>query len=239
MNFLKTISVSMFVTLLSVSTSAVAGLTTVSTFINEKNDCKDFFDNDSGIGINKTGGSGFSDCKIYSEDENEVQYDIAWVLSKFDVDSGDYEEGAKFNNQMAKVDWEFNGNGTNLSNSASGNWTFNNSNVDIYYWIAKTGKGYNLFWTVNDSAINNGTCSAFDGTNNSVSDSNLSLACISSAVAVNEGTYLTPNEKGLSHLTFFGKEEPAPAVVQVSEPGMLTLFGLGIAGLLLGRRKTK
>ncbi|WP_286270580.1 PEP-CTERM sorting domain-containing protein [Thalassotalea hakodatensis] len=240
MNVLKIVGASLLIALFS-SSSAVAGLTTVATFIDAKNDCKGFFDNTSSIGISNTSGNGFGNCQIYSQDENGVKHNMAWVLAKFDGESRDFEEGNKFKSDTRRANWNFQNRPRKRKpgNGSSGTWNFDNDKVDIFYWLAKAGTGFNLFWTVDDSTINSGICTPFNGTNASVFSTNLNLDCMSAAVAVNEGVYLTPSEKGLSHLTFFGNTSTVPVVVQVSEPGILLIFSLGITGLFFARRQRK
>lgn len=101
------------------------------------------------------------------------------------------------------TEFTFSGLGTDNS---TGTWTYTPNDPEdpaIRFWVAKAGNGFNLF---------------YDGTSGDRS----------SSVPVFTGTWSTPQEKGLSHITFYntGRE------VQIPEPSSLLLLGAGLSGLL-------
>jgi hypothetical protein len=195
-------------------------------------------------------GKGFSKCQISVQDEvndeNPYSYDtlIKYSGNLFvDEISDDYkDEIIDLNN-----DFKF----TNVTNNkASGTWTYDSDNVespDIRFWLAKAGSGnsnsgFILFWQVDDIAIDNGDCIAGES-----SSSNSSFDCMSLAKSVTTGTWVTPNDKNLSHITYFGglcKDDETragcdttTAAQAVPEPSSIALFSLALFGIVTQRKK--
>lgn len=107
----------------------------------------------------------------------------------------------------------------------SKSWSYDQGADDpnIRFWVAKGGDAFNLFWFIDENDA--GKCSGSDL---------LSFGCLDSAQAVTSGTWEVPQDKGLSHLTFFNSAPSVP----VPEPGSLALLGLGLIGLRFARRRS-
>lgn len=223
-----------------VSFNSFASYTQVSALITGDNDCRNnkyFYDDYSDQ-------NGFSACRIFADDNGTKNY-LSDVISKYDTgsslvdstftSSGKYS-GAEYSSIVNKDNWEFT---DTVAGNSTGTWTYNNgihTYPDIRFWVAKSGNGFRLFWLIEDNM--NNVCIAG---NESQSTDNLNLACMTSAISVTTGQWITPagnngNNKSLSHITFFGglctgPECGAPVTTPVPEPTTLVIFGLGLLGL--------
>jgi hypothetical protein len=189
------------------ATNAEAGVIMTVTAAEEgwqQNDCAGEF------------GAQFENCQVAN----------SYVIAKYDI--GD--DAFTINNaRFPSVDendfdvWE--------DPEGTWNWTFDNDEVLIYYWVAKVGAahesgGFTLHWYVESAT---GVCDKeaatwdLDG-------------CLALALAVTSGQYVAGAGPGagLSHLTWYDTPVPVPL------PAGLLLFLTGLAGVgFLGRYKAK
>lgn len=213
----------------AVTTLALAGgasAAAVSHSFDGESDCAGYF----------TLGSGFPSCQIFiSEDDRIIE--ISPVIAKYtgglqvdEINNGLFEQfdGAEitFDNLVSDGDDE----------NILGDWTYDRAVDDpgIRYWAAKSGGGGNsgggfeLFWTVGESFTEAGA--ACDGTNN------FNLACLTAAMVVTEGSWFTPDEKELSHLTFYDSLDPVE-VVPLPAAGWMLIAAVGGLGAMRRRQK--
>ena len=226
---------------LLLSYSVNAELTQVSVLITQDNtDCNGYFD-DPNPDYN-----GFSSCRITMSDSNGDEHSLSDVIIKFEGQSSEISK--QYLDPVQKVfaeDFDFIFDNTP---NGSGSWEYNDNVFkypDIRFWTAKaagggnSNGGFKLFWKVNN--INNTTCATGESSNN------LTFACMSLAESVTTGTWTTPENKGLSHITFFGglcSEEDFQNLdsncvntpQEVPEPTTLMLFALALFGVLAKRK---
>jgi hypothetical protein len=227
------------------SYAANAQLTQVSVLIGEK-EC-----NGSGIFTTTTGKNGFSDCQIIVQDSNSQNQYLHNIIIKYD---GDLLHSETSKNYPGVADDAFKFTNTKDSGkdkNVSGDWEYNNgvpTYPDIRFWLAKSGSGnsesgFILFWMVSDNDIKNNTpCTEGQDI------SNLSFECMSLAKSVTNGAWTTPNNKGLSHITYFGglcsqddidnlKPNCTPTT-SVPEPTSIALFALALLGVAARRKNS-
>jgi len=162
-------------------------------------------------------GQGFENCKI------PVEYDSKQspVIIKFDFTFDD--EGATWKTEINtdlfpsitgdEFSFTFGG---SASSGQTGTWSYNPGENDpvITFFVAKGGNFFNLF--KNEDGDNTGTWSTPVNSNNG-------------------------KNYGLSHLTFYdtGKNDGGGGSSEVPEPASMLLFGAGLLGLGLSRRRSK
>jgi len=224
---------------LVISCAVNAELTQVSVLIEPtSNDCGNnkYFDDPNGD-IN-----GFSNCRIFVANGNELAY-LSDVIIKFggndDNFDSSHEISSNYTDSIHPNDFSLT---FDDNTNTSGSWVYNNNVFkypDIRFWTAKAGNDFLLFWMVNSAAIPD-SCMA--GSNNS----NLSYACMSLAESVTTGTWTTPENKGLSHITFFGglcsendinfDTNCGDTPQDVPEPATFMLFALALLGIAARRK---
>lgn len=213
-------------TLSGVAVRSASAATVVMAQDFNENDCSGFF------------GSGFDACQIFDGIE------ISPVIAKFDTtDPGSVLPATATdinNTKFPSVDgteWTFSGVTTD---SKTGTWTYNRGTDDpgIRYWAAKAGRDFKLFWVVDDSVVG-GVGSTCD---TSGSQTAYTLACLAEAQVVTTGTWTTPGNKALSHITFYDSEDPVDPPEEeeprgVPEPSSLLGLGAVMAGTFAFRRR--
>lgn len=113
--------------------------------------------------------------------------------------------------------WEFSGNISDLNPNFTG----------ITHWSSKGGNGFVLSWMVDaDDQKTNDVCDL----NNLSNPTNYNKGCLNAAIAVNSGNWFAPEDRGLSHISFYGREIPEPST---TIPAIL----FGLAGWY-GRKKS-
>lgn len=170
----------------------------------QDNDCAGYF------------GQNFGSCQIFAYDGDDKVL-LSPVIAKygFGNDVGETE----FNTALFP---SFTGDEISFDLGAE-TWAYNPGEDDpgIRYVAAKGGPAFNLFWYVDDATVGNACDSVF------------TLSCLDLAETVEEGSWTVPDNKGLSHLTFYDSVPPK----LVPEPSSLGLIGLGLLGLGLARRR--
>ena len=185
------------------------------------NDCSGFF------------GSGFGACEVFITDDG-VTYKLSTVIAKYDMNGdGDTVVKTEINTALYPT---VSGNEFSFTPASSGTWTYNQGSDDpgVKYWAAKAGNDFNLFWDVTDP-----TSAGCD--TNETGQINYNLSCLQAANVVTTGTWSTPGGKGLSHLTFYDTEPVSTTNggggEENPEPGIMALFGAGLLGMFLARRR--
>lgn len=183
------------------------------------NDCKGFF--------NPTGG-GFDACTIFINSDGE-NIELSPVIAKFAYDDGarlpseDDLNGSLFPSVDGSEFTITNTSGTGLYDTADWSYTRGAGDPGVRYWAAKAGDGFNLFWEV-DAALTaaGGVCDATGDVYN--------LDCLNAAQVVASGSFSTPGDAALSHITFYDTE-----IVPV--PAAAWLFGSALGLLGWARRR--
>lgn len=195
-------------------TSAHAALVS-ATF--SGNDCAGYF------------GTGFGSCAIFI-DVNRTHIEISPVIHKVDYNDDNSVANTETNSMFPSVDGsEFTiSDDVNGDDNATGTWSYTPTGADpgVRYWAVKAGSSFTLYWDVDVSLTQTG--GACDGTNN------YNLTCLNAANVVSSGSWTTPNNQQLSHITFYDSEPPQ--IVPI--PAAVWLFGSALLGLVgIGRRK--
>jgi len=211
-----------------------ATVTVSETF--DGNDCTGLF------------GTGFGSCNIFFNTDTGEQIKLSPVIAKYEFDddgelvektddNGDPLPNPEINSSLySSVDGgEFGWTFASSSSTSSGSWSYEPGVDDpgVKYWAAKGGNFFNLFWTVNETATEGGgACTG---------DNLYTLACLSEALTVTSGDYVTPINSqngqnfGLSHLTFYNSEPPV--VIPLPAGGLLLITALGGLGIAARRRR--
>ena len=156
--------------------------------------------------------------------------ELSPVIAKYDVDDFGAVTGIDINDATyPSIDGSEFSISFDTGTYSSGSWIYSGTAPDpnVKYWSAKGGNGFELFWTVDDSAVlAGGVCEA---------GSEWTLDCLQAAQYASSGIWNTPGgtsgDPGLSHLTFYNS-----GVVPV--PAAVWLFGSGLLGLAgVARRK--
>ncbi len=220
-----------------ISFNSFASYTQVSALITENKECGNngYFD-DPNPDYN-----GFSSCRISVENGTDTAY-LSDVIAKFNTepnDDGEYfQVSTQYEDDVVEGDWNPSNFGTTDS---TGTWIYNN-NVhtypDIRFWVAKSSNAFRLHWLIQEE---DGIDDACIGGNESGNMINLNYACMSLAISVTNGQWVSPNNS-LSHITFFGGLCTGPEcddpVTPVPEPLTLVIFSLGLLGLGLRRKQS-
>ena len=110
---------------------------------NTNNDCSGYF------------GSGFENCMIAFG-----KTDISAVIIKFGVDEPTEINSSAFPSVNGR-EWRLESTGDSDTGKLSvGEWTYNpgEGDPDVRYWAAKAAAGFNLFWDVDQGALDKGVC---------------------------------------------------------------------------------
>jgi hypothetical protein len=187
------------------------------------NDCSGYF---NGLA------NGFNNCEIGSVFDDPTT--IATSVIKYNRADGDpiggtagsVERNTALHPTISGSEFAF----SNLPDdeSKSGTWTYTPGAGDpgVRFWAAKAGTAFTLFWDIGDDT--SGTCAGGEDI------ANFTVACLDLAVSVTEGTWTTPNNRGLSHITFY-HGDLAPVPLPASVIGLMA--GLGALGGLRRLRK--
>lgn len=170
------------------------------------NDCSGFF------------GTGFDSCTIFVNDAG-VDIELSPVIAKY---NGDLTLSETNGTVFPSVDGTEFGFSNTTGGNKTGTWDYTPVGDDpgVRYWATKAGNNFTLFWEVDDAAIlAGGACDVADF---------YTLSCLDSAQIVSTGDWTTPNNKNLSHITFYdtGIVIPVPAAVWLFGSGLLGLIGV-------------
>lgn len=172
------------------------------------NDCSGYF------------GTGFDSCTVFINEAGE-RIELSPVIAKF---GGDLTLSETNDTLFPSVTGdEFSFSNTTASNK-TGDWSYTPGQNDpgVRYWATKAGGNFLLFWEVDDSALlSGGACDVADF---------YTLSCLDAAMIVSASDWTTPDDKELSHITFYDT-----AVIPV--PAAAWFFASAIAGLLGARRQ--
>lgn len=180
------------------------------------NDCSGYF------------GTGFDSCTVFVNDYGE-RIELSPAIAKFksDEDNGDLTLSETNEALFPSIDGtEYSFQDTSSGNK-TGTWVYNrNSQQDpgTRYWATKAGNGFTLHWEVADLAFaEGGACDVPDA---------YSLSCLDAAMVVSTASWTTPDDKNLSHITFYDTAAvPLP-------PGIL-LFGSTLLGFATLKRRNR
>jgi hypothetical protein len=205
--------------------SGEARAATVSTVISGT-DCSGYF------------GTPFESCEVFAMSYGN-RVGISPVIIKYDtkdgstvIGAGDIEVNTSKYPSIDNTEFTFSALTVDDNEVKGGTWTYVPGIGDpgVRFWAAKAGNDFQLFWDVDQSVISGGTCAA------GVSVGNNTFACLSAANVVTTGTFTTPGNKGLSHITFY--DTAGPAVIPI--PAALPMLGAAVAGLgLAGWRRRR
>lgn len=183
---------------------------TVSQYFDGVNDCAGYF------------GDSFDACQIFIMDDGQ-RVELSPVIAKYDYNDDGSVSGVETNDAVFLT---VSGSEFNID-VPGGSWTYSPDADDpgVRYWSAKAGNGFNLFWEVEAVEVEmGGAC--YDGI--------YTLSCLSAALIVDSGEFVTPDGRSLSHLVFYDSENPHI----VPLPAAVWLMGAGLLGLAgVARRK--
>ena len=195
--------------------------TVITQYFAGGNDCSGFF------------GKPFDECNVSVVDSSGTTQYLSPVIAKFDESLLVEDTNETLYTSIDGTEWSFsnevdNGTDTNIA----GHWAYSPGTNDpsIRYWAAKSGTGFNLFWTVNDSAVSvGGACENAANYN--------TYQCLNSAIVTTSGSWVTPDNKSLSHITFYDTGAKPPSEIPV--PAAVWLFGSGLFGMVVVARRKK
>ena len=174
------------------------------------NDCSGYF------------GTGFDSCTIFVNEAGE-RIELSPVIAKF---GGDLTLSETNQSIYPSVDGsEFSFSNTTTDNK-TGEWSYNQGVNDpgVRYWATKAGDSFLLHLEVAEADVTSGgACDVADV---------YVLACLDAALVQSFNDWSTPDNKALSHITFYDT-----SVVPV--PAAVWLFGSALGGLGLMRRRFK
>ena len=108
------------------------------------------------------------------------------------------------------------GDGDYVIDFGNENWSYSGPD-GIKFWVIKAGDGFIVFYDTSD-----GSCTDANASNE---------ACMLTANVVTSAEWASYEITNLSHISFYDSEVRVPA------PGTLALFGLGLLGMGLRRRR--
>lgn len=204
---------------LLLSGQASAATTTVSRSF-AGNDCAGYFGG--------TGDGGFDACTVFVNHNGDV-IELSPVIAKYDGGSGglslDETNGTDFPS-ISGGEFSF----SNLTSddddyNITGEWDYTRDieggDPGVRYWVAKAGSGFELFFNVES------TLAASGGVCDEATADIYTYACLNEAEIVTSGDWTTPDNKNLSHITFYDTAEvPLPAAAWLFGSALLGLVGL-------------
>ena len=178
------------------------------------NDCSGYF------------GQGFDSCTVFVNSGGE-DIELSPVIAKY---GGDLTVSETNGTVFPSIDGtEFSFSNTTTDNK-TGTWTYTQGAGDpgVRYWATKAGPDFLLFWEVDDAAVaGGGACDVTDV---------YTLACLQEALVVTESDWTTPDNKELSHITFYDTSV-TPTGGEIPIPAAVWLFGSGLGLLGWMRRR--
>lgn len=197
--------------------AAALGILVISAQANAAIVTKDFDGNDCAGYF----GQGFDACTIFVDDNGQT-IELSPVIAKFGADLTLSETNDTVYPSVTGSEFSFSGN--TPPDNKTGTWTYAPGPDDpgVRYWATKAGSGFKLFWSVDDAEVaTGGACDVVDV---------YSLACLDAAMVMTSADWTTPENKELSHITFYDTEIiPLPAAAW--------LFGSALCLLGWARRR--
>ena len=153
-----------------------------------------------------------------------LQEDVSPIIAKYEVDEDETQINSGLFPTVDGSEFSLTGLG-----GSTGTWTYDQGlgDPDVRYWVAAGGnEGFLLHWIVDDGGT---------GVPPLVCGTAYSLACLNLALPVTSGDWSTLGGAALSHISWYDTE----GGTTIPEPVTLALFGVGLAGYGLARRRQK